>query len=191
MPSPKPLAGRRRPSVCAAVRSPCFNIRAPPDPTATGPQPVGPTSQRSRLATPLQSQHDSSSPPLPSHHRPTTTCTSPPPVLLSEFSAGLDSWPQHSPEEPPLPRGLSLPVPGSPELPSGCKISSVIRSLYRFSLSDLSSISERLVRASLTPWAAAAGSGAGAGLGPSCFSPPGSRLQRSAACCVRCPMAAS
>jgi hypothetical protein len=72
----KPLAGRRRPSVCAAVRPPCFNIRAPPDPTATGPQPVGPTSHRSRLATPLQSQHDSSSPPLPSHGR--TTAPLPP-----------------------------------------------------------------------------------------------------------------
>jgi hypothetical protein len=101
--------------------------------------------------------------------------------LAAAFARGIAA-----PARPP-----SLAVPGSPELPSGCKISSVIRSLHRFLLSDLSSISERLARASLTPWAAAAGSGAAAGLVPCCFSPPGSLLQLSAACCVRCPMAAS
>lgn len=170
----------------------CFNIRAPPYPTATADRPhelANPARNSppkpAREQGPLIAAASLAPPPQPHLHISTTR----PPLrvlrrtrpLAAAFARGIAA-----PARPP-----SLAVPGSPELPSGCKISSVIRSLHRFLLSDLSSISEQLARASLTPWAAAAGSGAAAGLVPCCFSPPGSLLQLSAACCVRCPMAAS
>ncbi|PUZ69893.1 hypothetical protein GQ55_2G164700 [Panicum hallii var. hallii] len=137
-----PAAGDRRSSVCPAVCPPCFKNGYSCASKSHRHLPAGPSSQWPWPATPLQNQarKKASSP----HRRrfPRTTAPPPPPpphLRHPSSSAGSPQGATHGRgirlREPLFPRGIPPSVPGSPELPPRCKISSAIRRPHRlFSL---------------------------------------------------------
>ena len=134
-PATGPRCLSRRPSTLPQ------NIRAPRNPTGhcrgRPQQPVAvactsPPKPGTKASSPHRRRFPRTTAPPPH-----PTSTSPPPVLLGGFSAGRGATHGRGIRlrEPLFPRGIPLAVPGSPELPPRCKISSAIRRPHRlFSL---------------------------------------------------------